>query len=93
MWETTLPREDSKPDHYATGDMTDEMKLLMTSYHDCDNKEANCQCSKYKVDIQGLCGRGSGCYKSEGQEACEKHHDKWLGPIDQKDIDYHIEYF
>jgi hypothetical protein len=41
---------------------------------------ANCQCSKYKVDIDGLCGGPPGCWNEQGgQETCEKHGDKWLG--------------
>jgi hypothetical protein len=88
-----LPQEESTTDSPATGSnpatlidastlSEDEKTLLRTSYHDCPNTEANCQCSKYKVDVEGHCGGPGtpGCYfNQDGQENCEGHFDKWLG--------------
>ena len=52
------------------------------AYYQCDNPNANCQCSKAKIDVDpaaNICGGPPGCWvESGGQAACEQHQDRWL---------------
>ena len=50
-------------------------------YYNCTNPNANCQCSKSKVDsAPGMCGGKPGCWnEAKGKTECESHGDKWLG--------------
>ena len=56
-------------------------------FYPCHEPQANCQCTKGKVDA-GHCGGPPGCYTSGSQQECEGHTDKWLGNSNSSELEH-----
>jgi len=72
--------EDDNPDCYKHIMSTCCAAVVVNSveyYTGCDDPDANCICSKSKVD-EGHCGGIPGCWQETDQETCEEHDDLWI---------------